>query len=409
MPSKFGWVDFAEEDRRKMLDAIHLFRERDTRDELGIGTIRDSFSDYFFPGTSTVQTKARYMLFIPWIYLDLERKRISSSEIAEKARSREIRLIFSLLEGGEKEGVIGSDAKKRLKRLPSNIYWTGLGSWGIRMFNGSQDEYHRYLDKYYIRHLRGYGREIDDEYRASSKMPNWHPGLPEPPENIMKIAFLSLTFEEALYLRDRIFTRHPNSLLAAFIRKRSLYRVRFPWEHTAIESLSANLQYDLCHARNFSEVIHGASLLYNLMLSEAIKKEEWIEDYKGRLDDWTMILNTRFRELRDWYMNIIKFWKFKALKDANIPPQTKRFVNRWLEFVFIYPGLKNLTENDSVRSFIISREVLLKGNRARLRNKRALELWEGESGTAQLSYRWATASSFISDIIKGTKEKKRVA
>lgn len=161
MASKFGWVDFAEEDRRKMLDVIHLFRERDTRDELGIGTIRDSFSDYFFPGTSTVQTKVRYMLFIPWIYLDLERRKTPFSEIASKARSKEIRLIFSLLEGGEKEGVIGSDAKKTLKRLPSNIYWTGLASWGIRVFNGSQDQYHRYLDKYYIRNHTGYGKEID--------------------------------------------------------------------------------------------------------------------------------------------------------------------------------------------------------------------------------------------------------
>ena len=117
MPSRFGWVDFAEEDRQRMLDVVQLFRERDTRDELGIGTIRDSFSDYFFPGTSTIQTKVRYMLFIPWIYVDLERKKVSSSTIAEKTRTKEIRLIFALLEGGEKEGVIGGEAKKSLKRF----------------------------------------------------------------------------------------------------------------------------------------------------------------------------------------------------------------------------------------------------------------------------------------------------
>lgn len=409
MASKFGWVDFAEEDRRKMLDVIHLFRERDTRDELGIGTIRDSFSDYFFPGTSTVQTKVRYMLFIPWIYLDLERRKTPFSEIASKARSKEIRLIFSLLEGSEKEGVIGSDAKKTLKRLPSNIYWTGLASWGIRVFNGSQDQYHRYLDKYYIRNHTGYGKEIDEEYRDPSKIPNWHPGLPEPPERLMEDVSLNLTFEEAFYLRDRILNRHPDSLLAAFIRKRSQYRVRFPWEHPVMESLSEKLQSNLFHARNFSEVIHGASLIYNLMLSEAIKKEEWIEDYKGRLSDWVERLSPRFGELRDWYINVMDFWNSEAFKEANIPPQTRRFVNRWLDFVFASPGLNNLTDNDAVRSLILSREVFLKRNRARLKNNRALELWEGESGTTQLNYRWATASSFISDIIKGTKEKKKVA
>ncbi len=71
MPSTFAWVDFAEEDQQKMLDVVHMFQEKDTRDELGIGIIRDAFADYFFPGTSTIQTRARYMLFVPWIYLDL--------------------------------------------------------------------------------------------------------------------------------------------------------------------------------------------------------------------------------------------------------------------------------------------------------------------------------------------------
>jgi len=75
MPSTFGWVDFLAEDRQKMLDVVHLFREQDTRDELGLGTIREAFSDHFFPGTSTVQTRVRYMLFVPWVYQRLEERR----------------------------------------------------------------------------------------------------------------------------------------------------------------------------------------------------------------------------------------------------------------------------------------------------------------------------------------------
>jgi hypothetical protein len=376
---------------------------------LGIGTIRDSFSDYFFPGTSTIQTQARYMLFIPWIYIDLERKKVPSSAVAEKARATEIRLIYALLEMGEKEGVIGGEAKKSLKRLPSNIYWTGLGSWGIRMFNGSQDEYHRYLDTYHLRSKTGYGKEIDEEFNDSSKIANWHPGLPPLPANMMEKASLNLTVEEAIYLKDRILSRHPDSLMAAFIRRKKQYKVRFPWEHPAVESLSAGLRHNLFHARNFSEVIHGAPLLYNLMLSEAIKKEEWVEAYTARLRDWAESLNPRFGELKDWHQEIMEFWNSAALNDARIPLQTKRFVNAWLDFVFADPGLEKLAKTDSVRSAIVSREVILKRNRARLKSRRALELWQGDSGTAELSYRWATASTFISDIFKGIKEKKKVA
>jgi len=85
MASKFGWVDFDEQDRQQMLDVVDMFRIRDTRDELGIGQIRDAFADYFFPGTNTIQTRVRYMLFIPWIYLELERKRVPSVKIPQRA------------------------------------------------------------------------------------------------------------------------------------------------------------------------------------------------------------------------------------------------------------------------------------------------------------------------------------
>ncbi len=33
--SAFVWLDYSERERRKMLDVVDLFREHDTRDELG--------------------------------------------------------------------------------------------------------------------------------------------------------------------------------------------------------------------------------------------------------------------------------------------------------------------------------------------------------------------------------------
>lgn len=37
--STFTWIDHSEKQRRQMLEAIDLFREKDTRDELGIAGI----------------------------------------------------------------------------------------------------------------------------------------------------------------------------------------------------------------------------------------------------------------------------------------------------------------------------------------------------------------------------------
>jgi hypothetical protein len=51
----------------------------------------------FFPGTSTIQTRARYFLFIPWIYRSLEAQKTKSSQIASAARSAENTLIHGLV------------------------------------------------------------------------------------------------------------------------------------------------------------------------------------------------------------------------------------------------------------------------------------------------------------------------
>ena len=88
-----------------MLDAIRLFKDQDTRDELGIGTIRDAFADLFFPGTGTVQTRARYFFFIPWMYLRLERNRVPSREASATARREELRLIEVLAQSKPLRGL----------------------------------------------------------------------------------------------------------------------------------------------------------------------------------------------------------------------------------------------------------------------------------------------------------------
>ena len=72
----------------------------------------------------------------------------------------EIELARELEDSGETEGVIGRIAKEKLQRLPSSIYWQGLHVWGIRVFSGSQDEYHRSLDLFYQRQRSGTLRDM---------------------------------------------------------------------------------------------------------------------------------------------------------------------------------------------------------------------------------------------------------
>ena len=48
MSSVFAWLDQSEEQRRKVLDIVDLFREKGTVDELGFGTIRDALANILF-------------------------------------------------------------------------------------------------------------------------------------------------------------------------------------------------------------------------------------------------------------------------------------------------------------------------------------------------------------------------
>src|SRR6187551_419084 len=119
MPSTISWLDYSERDRQRAIEVIKLFVEKTTVDELGVGSVRDAFAEILFPGLSTIQSRARYFLLIPWAYLFLERKRIPSREIAPRARQLEINLIDALADSEDNYGVIGVVARKTLKNLPS--------------------------------------------------------------------------------------------------------------------------------------------------------------------------------------------------------------------------------------------------------------------------------------------------
>ena|SRR5262249_19576762 len=121
MPAFIGWIDHDEHERERMKRIIALFSESETRDELGLGAIRDSISDHFFPGTSTIQTRLRYMLFVPWIYRRLEAAQLPSSQIAERGRQDEIRLTDALLAVGTPRAcsVDGREAGFNAFRVPS--------------------------------------------------------------------------------------------------------------------------------------------------------------------------------------------------------------------------------------------------------------------------------------------------
>ena len=73
-----------------------------------------------------LHTRLRYALFIPWL-LQHAAHASTPTEMAERFRDGEYRLIEALIAGGEGVGVVGNRAGRKLKRLPSGVYWSALG------------------------------------------------------------------------------------------------------------------------------------------------------------------------------------------------------------------------------------------------------------------------------------------
>lgn len=407
--SGFAWLDYSEHERRKALDVIDLFREKDTRDELGIGTVRDALADRLFPGISTIQTRARYFLFIPWVHQGLEADHTRSVDAPRIARHREIRLIHALLESNDHEGIIGREAIDKLQRLPSEIYWSGLARLGMRKFQGSLSHYYRSLDDFYESHRHRKANVDDGIAEAFAHRVNWHESLPSALPEFPADTTLALTCPEAEYLQQQFLSQVPDSMLAWLVDQEEIWQsVDYPWLHPDVAAVDGSLGNALRHARNFSLVMHGALLLYNLMLAEkragtATNPGSNVFDpvhYRKAFANWTTEIEATSADLHEWNADLASFWKEVTDQNSRVPWLTRRFIEAWFDFALNGAGA-SLADNPAVRELILQRETRMKRGRARLTNPRALELWGGESGIARLSYRWRQAENIVLDILRG--------
>ena len=398
MPSTLTWVDHDATARERSLRILSLFQEKESRDELGLGSVRDAFADRLFPGTSTIQTRLRYMLFAPWIYTRLENERVSFAEISARVRKAEVALIDALKESDDKDGIFGKQAGRALQRLPSAIYWAGLGAWGIRRFDGSQDEYHRALDGLYTRRGHAARRKQDgDESEADPALVTWHPRVPPPPDGFPEGASFALTREEADFLLDRIATSQKDSLLAHLALRCKPAESAFPWEHPEHAGFSTPHREVLDHARLFSEVMHGAALLYNLALAEVAKRDELREEHRANLAAWTKGLD--HAGVRGW--SLPRLWELTFDQGHTISSTTRTFVRAWVELTAGKP--EALAEDTHAKLLVERRERTLKGARSRFTNARSRDQWGGYAGTARLAYRWPTVRTFLEDLHAGRR------
>lgn len=402
MAAPLLWLDFAESDRQRAMQVIDLFREKNTVDELGFAPIRDAFADHFFPGTSTIQTRARYFLFVPWILRRYERRKLTVAERSAKLRRREVELIQSLLAGcTDPTGIIGRDAQAGLQRMPSSVYWRGLRLWGIRLFDGSIEQYFRRLSREGTTPSRSLNTDDGEPVDGTSR--DWHPALPAEPEGLFQSTSLDLRGEEAEFLRDRICTHQPGSVLARLVAC-NLPELGSPfvWDQEVGQLLPPDLHAEIEHALLFAMSAWGGPLIYSLQLARMkTGSEELLGQLEVALGEWQSAVRAEEAALRKWDRS--GCWELVRRLNPRISSRTQEFAETWIGIALRAAAGERVWDDQRVGQLIATRERQIKGGRARLlpENLRARDRWQGDASGGPIDYRWGQTQVILNDILRG--------
>ncbi len=379
MSSRFGWLDHDDAQRAQMMEVVKLFQDQGSVDELGIGSIRDAFSNSFFPGTSVLHTRARYLLFIPWLLADVARKGRPVDESRKALRDAEVRLIRALLAGGEQANVIGSQAQDKLKTMPSQVYWPALGTFRLRRWDTTIDGYFRKASQ----HARRSAEVSAGDAETGRVDLGLDSALPAAPESLLTETTFNLTYDEADTLKA-VFVRLPSSSLLGWLAANA---------RTASGDMPDEHRVRLDHARRLHHVWHGAPLLYNLMLARQVEDDALIELYEELTEGWLEDLESQ-RVLESWERQ--GFWALVRQLNPRVGAPTVAFVNQWIDLVEAGDHA-----GDRAEGLVRDREIRLKGRRSRLAYPDAREGWSGGAGLVRLDYRWRVAQRFLADILAG--------
>ena len=409
--STLGWVDFSSTDRERVTQILALLREKGTLDELGIGQIRDAFSDSLFPGFSTIQTRAKYFVILPRLFRDYQtltktEKNRKTLFVYLKDQENEIAKILVDRHGpveSQNSGIIGVTRIDQggVARRPSSIYWNGLRQFGIINTSLSLAEFcHKYgahVSTYKIA-TGDDGADDSDalEYKEkvhiASNGNDWLSGLS-----------IDLTKEEATFLKDKIrhspYIQHSipaqlfNSGLLEDVleNKLSSFATLNHWLASK-EEISEKCRIQAAVAQNFSMAMEGAHIRFNCLIAKKMEHEKLLERYEVEFSDWrdkvsgTSLFNSDTADI----------WISTARnQNSNINNKAIFFVQDWNKSILSSASLEDL---DNLVSLRANRN---KGKRSLLNKKLpAKDVW---IGMKVLDYRWNQAQRILNDISVGLK------
>lgn len=391
-----GWIDFSQSERNKVLSVLELLSEKGTLDELGIAPIRDGFAERFFPGTSTIQTRAKYFLIVPYALKDLERSGDSNPASVMRVFDQMERSCAEtfLAKNQDEAGVIGKrslSGGRWVKRTPADIYWTGLRRYGIFMGGRlSLTEYVRAVcaekeRKQTMLRLGSYRDgaqefETDDPDAGDCRRTQfWN--LPLEQKGWQDSLQIELTSLEGAFLKERIIASCPDSMIAFILRnhrREILEREEFQMLAPLMRDFPEQIREDYDLALAFSNFLFVLRTIYNLIVSNG--------ENVAANEAWA-VQEPCLRELSR--VNLEEIFSRLCVTDLRL----RRFLvcaKEWME-----------SENlEGMKREIIRREEELKGPaRAKTRHPEQYDHSQWYGGGA-LDYRFRNARTILRDIFE---------
>lgn len=388
-----GWIDFSKDERNKVLNVIHLLDEPGAVDELGIGPVRDGFANIFFPGTSTVQTRAKYFLIVSYILYEAGSGKYGNdlNGVIRKIDDEE-RKCRDILIKVSNDGVIGSqDPKSWVVRTPLNIYWSGIKKLGIFNEDLTVKEYVRQSilmnNQKNLKALGNRKAEAEENEKDDADA-----------GDITSIRFwnlfdlyhdkwrddlaMELKPDEADYLKTQIITSQRESLFAHVLKNGinlDKYDSFAALSEDIRDKVDQRLSYLMDLANDFNGFISVVTTRYNLIVFDGNNeraKEKW-KLMANELDARSSVdLKAIFYEL--------------SIKSAKLR-----------EFLLEMQNAMHAGDIDKIDKLIKQREEKLKGPK-RAKTNRIGEYREQDAnwiGIDELDYRFSSAKRIIRDIL----------
>lgn len=265
---QLGWIDFSREERNKVMATLDLLSTTTALDELGIGTLRDRYADILFPGISTIQTRAKYFVIIPYIFKLAQLQKFKrASEVIPWVNKVEDNLVSTLMKnsGEEVQGIIGSRSikqGKKVKRKPSSIYWNGMRTYGILLDKRVSMEqvanliYNQENKKKNLEIVKG-EEAYDDETAANDGFSVFSPISSD--YDFQRDIDIRLTKKEAEYIREHIITStYSRDSLLAFIIRNKIKVEDFNFEKLEDLPMPEDMKNDYRLAKELADFIYGA-------------------------------------------------------------------------------------------------------------------------------------------------------